>query len=124
MPLAAQEPSGDVYLPAGNRPKLQSDILSTAEEVGEAPPPTTVLAAISLAPALSICPLVEQGEVEKTSWTIGASSRCLHPLMAPSDQNQHRVLAAGVSKASTSSRCERWLLAPIDPQEQEEVEKP
>ncbi|ELK24056.1 hypothetical protein MDA_GLEAN10013353 [Myotis davidii] len=49
IPLAAWEPSGDVHLPAGSRPKLQSDILSAAEEAGEAPATTTVLAAVSLA---------------------------------------------------------------------------
>ncbi|EPQ08477.1 40S ribosomal protein S17 [Myotis brandtii] len=43
------EPSGDVHLPVGSRPKLQSDILSAAEEVGETPTTTAVLAAISLA---------------------------------------------------------------------------
>ncbi|ELK29924.1 hypothetical protein MDA_GLEAN10008560 [Myotis davidii] len=76
IPLAAQQPSVDVHLPVGSRPKLQSDILSAAEEAGEAPTTTAVLAAISLAcagaelplwertdhegtaPALSICPLV------------------------------------------------------------------
>ncbi|ELK28383.1 hypothetical protein MDA_GLEAN10025762 [Myotis davidii] len=43
IPLAAVEPLGDVHLPAGNRPKLQSDILSTAEEAGEAPTTTAVM---------------------------------------------------------------------------------
>ncbi|ELK33430.1 Signal transduction protein CBL-C [Myotis davidii] len=49
IPLAALEPLGDVHLPVGSRPKLQSDILSAAEEAGEAPVTATVLAAVSLA---------------------------------------------------------------------------
>ncbi|ELK35260.1 hypothetical protein MDA_GLEAN10003154 [Myotis davidii] len=39
----------DVHLPVGSRLKLQLDILSTAEEAGEAPTTTTLLAVISLA---------------------------------------------------------------------------
>ncbi|ELK37743.1 hypothetical protein MDA_GLEAN10017283 [Myotis davidii] len=49
IPLAAWEPSGDVHLLAGSKPKLQTDIFSAAEEAGEAPTTTAVLAAISLA---------------------------------------------------------------------------
>ncbi|ELK25706.1 hypothetical protein MDA_GLEAN10013951 [Myotis davidii] len=48
IPLAAWEPSGDVHLPAGSRPTLQSDILSAAEEARETHTTTVVLAAISL----------------------------------------------------------------------------
>ncbi|ELK30378.1 hypothetical protein MDA_GLEAN10010950 [Myotis davidii] len=51
IPLAACQHSGDIHLPAGSRPKLQLDILSAAEEAGEAPATTAVLAAISLAVA-------------------------------------------------------------------------
>ncbi|KAK1335917.1 hypothetical protein QTO34_003716 [Cnephaeus nilssonii] len=43
------------------------------------------------APALSVCPLVEQGEVEKPSGAIGAGSHCSHPLMA-------RAIGAGIRR--------------------------
>ncbi|ELK24438.1 Solute carrier family 13 member 1 [Myotis davidii] len=44
----------------------------------------------------------EQGEVEKPSGVIRASSCCLYPLMAPSDQDQRWALAAGVSSGSSA----------------------
>ncbi|KAK1333870.1 hypothetical protein QTO34_006259 [Cnephaeus nilssonii] len=66
----------------------------------------------------------EQGDMEKPSGAIRAGICHLHPLMAPSDQDWHRTLAASASGAVAGSGCERRLLAPIALQEQGEVEKP
>ncbi|EPQ15538.1 Solute carrier family 13 member 1 [Myotis brandtii] len=50
----------------------------------------------------------EQGEVEKPSGAIRASSCCLYPLMAPSDQDQCWAPATGVSSGSSAGcRCEQ-----------------
>ncbi|EPQ11575.1 Nephronectin [Myotis brandtii] len=50
----------------------------------------------------------EQGEVEKPSGAIGASSRRSHPLTVPSDQDQRQAPAESVSSGSgTDCGCER-----------------
>ncbi|EPQ06346.1 Olfactory receptor-like protein OLF4 [Myotis brandtii] len=71
---------------------------------------------IKLACSDTILTIMEQEEVEKPSGAIGASSRCLHSLMALSDQDQCQALAVGVSGAVMSSGCERQLPAMIVPQ--------
>ncbi|ELK37963.1 Diacylglycerol kinase kappa, partial [Myotis davidii] len=45
----------------------------------------------------------EQGEVEKRSGAIRVNSHCSHLLMAPSEQDKHQALAAGVSSGSGTS---------------------
>ncbi|KAK1339781.1 hypothetical protein QTO34_018338, partial [Cnephaeus nilssonii] len=51
---------------------------------------------------------LEQGEVEKPSGAIGASSRHLHLLTRPSDQDQRQAPAAGAyGGSSAGSRC-KW----------------
>ncbi|KAK1340911.1 hypothetical protein QTO34_017308 [Cnephaeus nilssonii] len=47
----------------------------------------------------------EQGEVEKPSGAIGASSHCSHPLTARRDQDRHQVPTVGLSSGSISG-CE------------------
>ncbi|KAK1345022.1 hypothetical protein QTO34_013726 [Cnephaeus nilssonii] len=76
----------------------------------------------------------EQGEVEKPSGTIRASSHRSHPLRVPSDRDRcwtpavgastALVPAAGVSGADSGSGYKRQLLVLIVPQEQGELGNP
>ncbi|ELK26867.1 hypothetical protein MDA_GLEAN10010991 [Myotis davidii] len=72
-----------------------------------------VLTALAtLPPAAALTAPQEQGEVEKPSGAIRASSHRSHPLMASSNRDWRQALAMGASSSSGASggceRVQRW----------------